>query len=260
MNDERKIPTKYLPKSLTQKDRAIQYESIREQRIRPKVSSFTSRPSKWTRMARNFFGDNNTSKIDMAKILSMGNKEKEKELFKGMDLIVKKGEKAYFTSGSRPNQTPQSWGMARLFSVLFGGPSRNIDKDIVKKYNIPLLKQTGGNKPDDDCPICLEEMEPLKNNIIYAHRYDKEKHYFHFDCLARYNKTSGSWKCPLCRKEIDHKIKENGIIGLYGPHFLPFPPPPPPGPPPPHLDEEGKEMKGNGNITTKQIKRRYRVI
>jgi hypothetical protein len=47
--------------------------------------------------------------------------------------IIKKGEGAYYSSGSRPNQTPQSWGYARLGSALTGGPSSLIDYAILKK-------------------------------------------------------------------------------------------------------------------------------
>ena len=41
--------------------------------------------------------------------------------------IVQKGEGAYYSSGSRPNQTPQSWGIARLASALTGGPAAKVD-------------------------------------------------------------------------------------------------------------------------------------
>ena len=47
--------------------------------------------------------------------------------------IVKKGEGAYFSSGSRPNQTPQSWGLARLASSLTSGKAAAVDYDIIKK-------------------------------------------------------------------------------------------------------------------------------
>ena len=47
--------------------------------------------------------------------------------------IVSKGEGAYFSSGSRPNQTPQSWGLARLASALTGGPASKVDAYILKK-------------------------------------------------------------------------------------------------------------------------------
>ena len=40
---------------------------------------------------------------------------------------------AYYSSGSRPNQTPFSWGNARLASVIMGGPARKIDKKIWEK-------------------------------------------------------------------------------------------------------------------------------
>ena len=47
--------------------------------------------------------------------------------------IVKKGEGAYFSSGSRPNQTAQSWGLARLASSITSGKSAAVDYDIIKK-------------------------------------------------------------------------------------------------------------------------------
>ena len=47
--------------------------------------------------------------------------------------IVKKGEGAYYSSGSRPNQTPQSWGLARLASAITGGKSAAVDYDILDK-------------------------------------------------------------------------------------------------------------------------------
>lgn len=47
--------------------------------------------------------------------------------------IVKKGEGAYYSSGSRPNQTPQSWGVARLASALTSGKAAVVDFDIINK-------------------------------------------------------------------------------------------------------------------------------
>lgn len=146
--DERKIPKRYLPPSLSPEDRRKQLSSIRRGTKRPFVKSFKSIKSPWTTKAKNYFGDGNTSKADMSLILSKGDKKREREIRQGLDEIFDKGAKAYFTSGSRPNQTPESWGYGRVFSVLFGGPSRDIDKAIVEKYNIPLLKpkQRGGNQ------------------------------------------------------------------------------------------------------------------
>jgi len=123
--------TKYVPKSLSKEDRKKQIESIFFNRARPKIISFESKKSKWTDKAEKYFkGD--TSLSNMTKILDVP--------LKSLREIIKKGKGAYYTSGSRPNQTPESWGRGRLYSVLFGGPSRDIDKKIVDKYDIPLLK------------------------------------------------------------------------------------------------------------------------
>lgn len=123
---------KYVPKSLTASQKAKQVKSIREGKPRPKLKGVPKRRSPYTIKAERYFGKGNTSVSDIAKKLKIPTT--------GLYAIKRKGEKAYFTSGSRPNQTPQSWGYARLFSVLFGGKARQVDAAEVKKYNIPLLK------------------------------------------------------------------------------------------------------------------------
>ena len=45
--------------------------------------------------------------------------------------IVNKGQGAYYSSGSRPNQTPQSWGYARLASSLTAGKAATVDFNII---------------------------------------------------------------------------------------------------------------------------------
>jgi len=47
--------------------------------------------------------------------------------------IVRKGEGAYYSSGSRPNQTAQSWGLARLASSITAGKSAAVDYSILDK-------------------------------------------------------------------------------------------------------------------------------
>jgi hypothetical protein len=47
--------------------------------------------------------------------------------------IIRKGEGAYYSSGSRPNQTAQSWGVARLASAITSGKASVIDLDILEK-------------------------------------------------------------------------------------------------------------------------------
>jgi hypothetical protein len=136
----RSIPRRYVPYYLSMEDLRKQLESIVSGKDRPILKSGKTRRSQWTIKAEKYFGKENTSKEDMAKFLSKGNPEREKEIYAGLDEIFKKGESAYYSSGSRVLQTPQSWGYARVFSVLFNGKSRKIDKEIVEKYNLPLLK------------------------------------------------------------------------------------------------------------------------
>ena len=38
---------------------------------------------------------------------------------------------AYYSSGSRPNQTPHSWGIARLASSISGGKAAAVDYNIL---------------------------------------------------------------------------------------------------------------------------------
>jgi hypothetical protein len=50
---------------------------------------------------------------------------------KALRQIESKGEGAYYSSGSRPNQTAQSWGIARLASALTSGKAGAIDYNIL---------------------------------------------------------------------------------------------------------------------------------
>jgi len=59
---------------------------------------------------------------------------------KALKEIVERGEGAYYSAGSRPNVSPEQWGIARLYAVLFGSKgARKADGDLVKKYDIPIL-------------------------------------------------------------------------------------------------------------------------
>ena len=128
----RKIPKSYLPKSLTKGDRKKQLKSILEKKDRPKVKSFKSKRSSWTKKFENKYN----TKITNKKFIDKNILKKE-----GQEKIIKKGMAAYYTSGSRPNQTPFSWGYARLASVIMNGKARKVDKKIWDKY-----KQKGGRR------------------------------------------------------------------------------------------------------------------
>lgn len=123
---------RYVPASLSKADREKQIKSIVEGVMRPTIKSFKSKPSKWTKKAHQYFkGD--TSIENISKTINVP--------IEALEQIIQKGERAYFESGSRPNMKPRQWGIARLYSLLFGTPSlRKMDADIIEKYNIPILK------------------------------------------------------------------------------------------------------------------------
>ncbi len=121
----KKIPQQYLPKTLSKEDRAKQKKSIEEGTVRPKVESFKSKRSKHVVAFEKKYGKKitNDSFIDKNIITRTGIKK-----------ILDKGRGAYFSSGSRPNQTMESWARARLASVLTFGSAFKVDKDIAEKY------------------------------------------------------------------------------------------------------------------------------
>ena len=48
--------------------------------------------------------------------------------------VMRRGQGAFFSSGSRPGQTPISWGIARARSFASGsGGARKADQDLWKK-------------------------------------------------------------------------------------------------------------------------------
>lgn len=137
---------KYVPKSLSASDKKLQKKQLKKSAEdydegkytdRKKLKSFKSKPSNYVVEVKKKLGvPMNFEKI--AKKLT-SSKDKQKKLITGMEEICEKGKGAYYSSGSRPNQTPFSWCKGRVASVLVGGKSRAIDKKIVDKYNIPKI-------------------------------------------------------------------------------------------------------------------------
>ena len=129
------IPQRYIPKSLSNTDTTKQYKNIIKSRKlysrgkyfqRPKVKSFKNKKSNHIDNAKQMY---NIEHFGPTRELS----KKTHCSLKTLKKIVNKGKGAYFSSGSRPNQTPDSWGYARLGSVLTGGPSSRIDYHILEK-------------------------------------------------------------------------------------------------------------------------------
>ena len=130
-----KIPIRYVPTKLTRKDRKRQIQMLTKSRrlykqhkyfTRKKVASFKSKPSNHVANARRIYG---IEDVKPSKKLARATGCSVSALKK----IVQKGEGAYYSSGSRPNQTAQSWGYARLASALTGGKSAAVDFSIIEK-------------------------------------------------------------------------------------------------------------------------------
>ena len=130
-----KVNKRYLPKALTKKDRQKQFKSLTKSRrlytkgnyfTRPKIASFKSKPSKFVTTAKRIYG---VEKIGATKELASASGCSVSSLKR----IIRKGEGAYYSSGSRPNQTAQSWGIARLASALASGKAGAVDYTILAK-------------------------------------------------------------------------------------------------------------------------------
>ena len=133
--ETKKIPIRYLPKKLSKSDTKKQLEMLQKSKnlykekkyyVREKIESFKSKPSKHLAKARKIYG---VTKITPTKELS----KKTGCSVAALKKIVKKGEGAYYSSGSRPSQTAQSWGFARLASSITAGKSAAVDFDILDK-------------------------------------------------------------------------------------------------------------------------------
>jgi len=123
----KKIKKEYAPKSLTPADRKKQVKSIKEGKERPKVDSFKSKRSGHVIKFEKRYGTKITNDAFISKNLLSRT---------GINKILSKGRGAYYSAGSRPNQTAASWSRARLASALTGGSAARVDKDILEKYKI----------------------------------------------------------------------------------------------------------------------------
>lgn len=130
-----KVPKRYVPKVLTSKDTQIIKKELTKSRkqykkgiyyTRKKVKSFKSKPSSHILNAKRIYG---VDKIIPNKLLA----KKTGCSVIALKKIENKGMGAYYSSGSRPNQTAKSWGRARLASSITGGNSSIVDFYILKQ-------------------------------------------------------------------------------------------------------------------------------
>ena len=124
-----KIPNKYTSK-LSRRDKSKQKKNLIKSRKmykkgiyvdRPKLKSYPKKRSEHILRFEKRYNRKITDKNFIDKnILSK----------KGQNQILSKGRGAYYSSGSRPNQSSSSWAYARLASVIMGGKARKVDNKI----------------------------------------------------------------------------------------------------------------------------------
>lgn len=131
----RKITLRYLPKRLTRRDKKIQYNMLMKSRrlykkgnyfTRKALGSYRSKPSSHVTKAKRIYGIENVDITNELAKKTGCSKDALRE-------IVRKGEGAYYSSGSRPNQTAQSWGIARLASTITSGKAAAVDFSILER-------------------------------------------------------------------------------------------------------------------------------
>jgi hypothetical protein len=130
------VPQRYVPKNLTKDDFNKQKKELKKSRkqykkgkyyTRKKVKSFKSKISPHILKTMKMY---NVKKVKPSRKLAKATKCK----IKGLKEMFRKGQGAYYSSGSRPNQTGHSWGYARMASAITGGKASAVDFHIIKKY------------------------------------------------------------------------------------------------------------------------------
>ncbi len=143
MKGKIRVPMRYVPRALSRKDRRKQIAMLKRSRRLYKRGKFYGRTtklksyphvaSKHTDVARRMYNMEKivpNAALAAATGCSVGSLQK----------IVKKGEGAFYSSGSRPNQSPQSWGYARLASAITGGKAAGVDYAILQNGCNPRSK------------------------------------------------------------------------------------------------------------------------
>jgi hypothetical protein len=136
------IPIRYVS-PLSKQDKIIQKKMILKSRrlykkgiyqTRKALPSYPHKESKHIVKAKKQFGV--TSMVPSAELA-----KKTGCPLSVLQKIVQKGEGAYYSSGSRPNQTPQSWGLARLASALTNGKAAKVDAHLLQHcVGVPPLR------------------------------------------------------------------------------------------------------------------------
>ena len=115
-NKDTKLQKMYIRRSQRESEKGVY-------KVRPIPKSSKHKPSRHVLDFERIYGvsTKSTKKISVLTGVSASKQKK----------ILSKGFGAYFSSGSRPGQTPSSWAYARLSSVLLGKDACKTDEHIL---------------------------------------------------------------------------------------------------------------------------------
>ena len=137
-----RVPIKYVPKRLTRKDKKKARRELKKSRKAYKMGKYYTR-----KKVKSFKSKKSNHIINAMKIYGVKSVSASPKLAKksgcsvtGLKKLVSKGAGAYYSSGSRPNQTAISWGRARMASAITGGKAAAVDFKILEKYCKPSSK------------------------------------------------------------------------------------------------------------------------
>jgi hypothetical protein len=132
------FPKKYTAR-LSRKDKKKQLTQLKKLKKayskgnyldRPRLQSYKKKESGWTSTFHKLYPLAKTMK-QISKAVNIPEK--------ALKEVIKKGKGAYYSSGSRPNQTATSWGKARMYAYILGSPTRKYDHHITEKYNVTFI-------------------------------------------------------------------------------------------------------------------------
>ena len=127
------LPKRYIPAFLTKSDAQKQIRNLLKTRKnylkgiykdRPKLKSYVHKPSQHLKRVQEIYG------MEVLDPRLPGVTKCSPDAF---EKILNKGRGAYYSSGSRPNQTAESWAVARLASSVTGGKASAIDRHILEE-------------------------------------------------------------------------------------------------------------------------------
>ena len=204
------IPEIYIPKLMSSKDMKKQRKQIESSRrnyskkkyvIRDKLDSFVTKPSK-------HIIDLKRTYPDIKNLSDLGFLSKKFNIpISGLEMIINKGRGAYYSSGSRPNQTPDSWAYARLASTLLGRKACKIDSHVLKNTDVTCdslrKKYNGSSKTAPKIHKCIPSNKPfpiIKENIM----------------VSKFKNCTNPFKAV---KDGIKYYKSNQLNKIYGKHF-----------------------------------------